>query len=66
MQTFNNDSTGIAVMIEALSGGYAGYRLTHVSYEAGVPDSNNVIEVRTYPAGKQGAAIEYAQRCIAG
>jgi hypothetical protein len=64
MQTFNNNETGIAVMIEEIAGGYAGYKLTHVSFEVDVPDSNNTIEIRNYPAGKLDAAIAYAKTCI--
>ncbi len=52
IRTFNNDGTGIAVMVEDVAGGYGGYKLTHASYEVDVPDSNNVIEVRTYGAGQ--------------
>ena len=63
---YTNNSTGIAVMIEALAGGYAGFKLTHVSFDVDAPeDGNTVIEVRTYGAGNMGAAIDYAKKCVA-
>lgn len=66
IQTFHNYETGIAVMIEPLSGGYAGHRLTHASFEVNEPDSvNNIIETRVYPAGMLDAAIQYAKSCVA-
>jgi hypothetical protein len=65
MQTFNNFQTGIAVMIEHIAGGYGGFKLTHVSFDVDYPeDGNTVIEVKTYPAGKQSEAVAYAKMCV--
>lgn len=63
MQTFNNWDLGVAVMIEPLSGGYAGYKLTHATFDANTGENQRTVEVRKYPAGKQGDAIAYAKLC---
>ncbi len=65
-QTFNNFDLGVAVMIEALAGGYAGWRLTHVSFDVDAPEAGNqMIEVKTYGVGKRSDAVAYANLCVA-
>lgn len=52
-------------MLEAISGGYGGTKLTHVSFEAHPESVNRVIEIRKYPAGMRDAAVQYAKSCVA-